>query len=85
MDYNQLPLFIKESTVFTENEKMKLAQVDRLPTPQEVDDITSLPEIYELLNAFIGDQSSRNTHLQLKAKEYLQDNQVDMAWNVLLI
>jgi hypothetical protein len=38
-----------------------------------------------LLNAFIGDQSARNTHLQLKAKEYLQDNQVDMAWKVLLI
>ncbi|MDR3007517.1 MAG: hypothetical protein LBV59_06250 [Sphingobacterium sp.] len=85
MDYNQLPPFIRESRIFTENDKIKLAQAERLPTPQEVDDITGLPEIYELLNAFIGDQSSRNTHLQLKAKEYLQDNQVDMAWKVLLI
>ncbi|GAA0883323.1 hypothetical protein [Sphingobacterium siyangense] len=85
MDYNQLPPFIRESNIFTENEKIKLAQIERLPTPHEVDDITSLPEIYELLNAFIGDQSARNTHLQLKAKEYLQDNQIDMAWKVLLI
>jgi len=85
MDYNQLPPFIRESSIFTENDKMKLTQIERLPTPQEVDDVTSLPEIYELLNAFIGDQTSRNTHLQLKAKEYLQENQVDMAWKVLLI
>ncbi|WP_293955251.1 MULTISPECIES: hypothetical protein [unclassified Sphingobacterium] len=85
MDYNQLPVFVRESNIFTENDKIKLAQIERLPTPQEVDEITSLPEIYELLNAFIGDQSARNTHLQLKAKYYLQDNQLDMAWRVLLI
>ncbi|WP_294184522.1 hypothetical protein [uncultured Sphingobacterium sp.] len=85
MDYNQLPVFVRESNIFTENDKIKLAQIERLPTPQEVDEITSLPEIYELLNAFIGDQSARNTHLQLKAKHYLQDNQLDMAWRVLLI
>lgn len=85
MDYNQLPAFVRESNIFTENDKIKLAQIERLPTPQEVDEITSLPEIYELLNAFIGDQSARNTHLQLKAKDYLQENQLDMAWRVLLI
>ncbi|QIH35013.1 MULTISPECIES: hypothetical protein [Sphingobacterium] len=85
MHYDQLPPFVKESTVFSLEDKTKLAQIDRLPTPQEVDEITSLPEIYELLNAFIGDQSSRNVHLQLKAKEYLQDNQLDMAWKVLLL
>ncbi|MDQ1151385.1 hypothetical protein [Sphingobacterium zeae] len=85
MDYNQLPVFVRESNIFTENDKIKLAQIERLPTPQEVDEITSLPEIYELLNAFIGDQSARNTHLQLKAKDYLQENQLDMAWRVLLI
>ncbi|PUV24890.1 hypothetical protein [Sphingobacterium athyrii] len=85
MHYDQLPPFVKESTVFSLEDKTKLAQIDRLPTSQEVDEITSLPEIYELLNAFIGDHSSRNVHLQLKAKEYLQDNQLDMAWKVLLL
>ncbi|MGE8379039.1 MAG: hypothetical protein ACN6PN_11835 [Sphingobacterium sp.] len=85
MDYDQLPPFVKESTVFSTEDKIKLAKLDRLPTPLEVDEMTSLPEIYELLNAFIGDQSSRNVHLQLKAKEYLQDNQLDMAWKVLLL
>jgi len=85
MDYDQLPPFVKESTVFSTEDKIKLTKLDRLPTPLEVDEITSLPEIYELLNAFIGDQSSRNVHLQLKAKEYLQDNQLDMAWKVLLL
>ena len=85
MHCDQLPPFVKESSVFSTEDKIKLAQIVRLPTPQEVDEITSLPEIYELLNAFIGDQSSRNVHLQLKAKEYLQDNQLDMAWKVLLL
>ncbi|MDM1294071.1 hypothetical protein HX021_07150 [Sphingobacterium sp. N143] len=85
MNYDQLPAFVKDSSVFTENDKIKLAQVDRLPTPEEVDDVSSLPEIYELLNAFIGDPTTRNIHLQLKSKEYLQDNQLDMAWKVLLL
>lgn len=85
MDYDQLPPFVKECTVFNADDKIQLAKIDRLPTPQDVDEITSLPEIYELLNAFIGDPSSRNVHLQLKAKEYLQDNQLDMAWKVLLL
>lgn len=85
MNYDQLPRFVRESTVFDENDKIKLSQVDRLPSAQEVDAVSSLPEIYELLNAFIGDSSSRNIHLQLKAKEYLQDNQLDMAWKVLLL
>ena len=85
MRYDLLPPIVKESTVFSTEDKIKLAQIDRLPTAQEVDEIISLPEIYELLNAFIGDQSSRNVHLQLKAKEYLQDNQLDMAWKVLLL
>lgn len=85
MDYDQLPPFVKESTVFSTDDKIKLALIDRLPTALEVDEITMMPEIYELLNAFIGDQSSRNVHLQLKAKEYLQDNQLDMAWKVLLL
>lgn len=85
MDFDQLPLFVKESTVFSKDDKIKLAKVDRLPTPQEVDEITPLPEIYELLNAFIGDRTSRNIHLQLRAREYLQDNQLDMAWKVLLL
>ncbi len=85
MDYDQLPPFVKESSVFNADDKIQLAKIDRLPTPLEVDEITPLPEIYELLNAFIGDPSSRNVHLQLKAKEYLQDNQLDMAWKVLLL
>ncbi|MDF2518969.1 MAG: hypothetical protein K0R59_4265 [Sphingobacterium sp.] len=85
MDYDQLPPFVKDSTVLSTDDKIKLALIDRLPTAMEVDVITTMPEIYELLNAFIGDQSSRNVHLQLKAKEYLQDNQLDMAWKVLLL
>ncbi|WP_343558739.1 hypothetical protein [Sphingobacterium sp.] len=85
MDYDQLPPFVKESTVLSTDDKIKLALIDRLPTAMEVDEITTMPEIYELLNAFIGDHSSRNVHLQLKAKQYLQDNQLDMAWKVLLL
>ncbi|WP_282636949.1 hypothetical protein [Sphingobacterium thalpophilum] len=85
MNYDQLPPLVKESVVFDEHDKIKLSQIECLPSPQEVDDFSALPEIYELLNAFIGDLSTRNIHLQLKAKEYLQDNQIDKAWKVLLL
>lgn len=85
MTNNVLPKYILESIILSENEKLKLAQLDHLPSEHEVDSIRNLPEFQELLNAFIGDESTRDTHLQLKAKEYLERDEVLLAWKILLL
>ncbi len=80
-----LPTFVKESVILTNFQKEQLASVAVLPTDQEVDAIRSLPAIQELMNAFIGDESTRTTHLQLKAQEYILSDNLSMAWCVLLL
>lgn len=85
MDVTNLPSFVRDSKVLSVEEKTKLATVDFLPSESEVDDIRHLPEIQEMTNAFIGDESSRDTHLQLKAKDYLASGDIVMAWKVLLL
>lgn len=80
-----LPTFIKESVVLSELEKYELSTISALPTAIEIDAIRSLPAVQELMNAFIGDETTRDTHLQLKAKDYLANNDVAMAWKILLI
>ena len=85
MDILKLPVFIRESAVLTAEEIDRLAAVESLPDEQAVDQIRLLPDVRDLLQAFIGDESTRNTHLQLKAKEYLALGDVDMAWKVLLL
>lgn len=85
MSINNLPSFVRNSTVFSEEEKSKLASLSMLPTENEVDQFRMEPVIQELTNAFIGDESTRDIHLQEKAKEYLQKNDILSAWKVILL
>lgn len=85
MNYNDLPSFVKDSVILNIDEKKVLASIEALPSEQEVDIIRNVPEVLELTNAFIGDESSRATHLQLKAREYLSIGDIVMAWKVLLL
>lgn len=85
MKYESLPAFVRESTVLNEEEKLLLTRINTIPTDIEIDLIRHLPEIQELTNAFIGDENTRDTHLQLKAKEYLVQGNIVMAWKVILL
>ncbi|ERJ59957.1 hypothetical protein [Sphingobacterium paucimobilis] len=85
MVVNDLPSFVRNSVVLSAADKAALAHIESIPTEIEVDGIRGLPEILELTNAFIGDESSRDTHLQLKAKEYLDRGDLVMAWKTLLL
>ena len=80
-----MPAFVRNANVLTDEDRLKLASVAILPDEEAVDAIRALPEIRELLQAFIGDESTRNTHLQLKAKTFLDRNDPVMAWKVLLL
>ena len=85
MLYEELPSFVRESKVFSEEEKLKLLQIAELPSEYEVDLFRMDPSIQELTNAFIGDESTRDIHLQEKAKEYLKQDNISSAWKVILL
>lgn len=80
-----LPFYIRNSSILTDIDKDKLASVVELPSEMEVDEVRTLPNIQDLLNAFIGDDTSRSTHLQLLAKEYLSNKDIAAAWKILLL
>lgn len=84
MNLIEIPAFIRESSL-TATELEQLMTEEFMPEDDAIDAIRVLPEIQELLNAFIGDETSRGTHLVLKAQEYLQKKDVQMAWKVLLL
>lgn len=81
----RIPRFIRESVHLDKAELDQLAQAAQLPTEEEIDEIRGRDDIRELLNAFIGDENTRNTHLQLKAKTYLAEGDIAMAWKVMLL
>ncbi|MFD1167304.1 hypothetical protein ACFQ2C_17025 [Sphingobacterium daejeonense] len=85
MHITELPSFIVNSGIFNENDLDKLASIDRFPTDEEIDVFKFEPEIQELLNAFIGDENTRMTHQLLKAKEFLDQNEIQKAWKLVLL
>ncbi|MCA5005526.1 hypothetical protein [Sphingobacterium bovistauri] len=85
MLYEELPSFIRQSTIFTDTDKYKLSKIHELPTELEVDNFRLQPAIQELTNTFIGDDSTRDIHLQEKAKEYLSQDDILSAWKVILL
>lgn len=85
MQRESLPKFILNSAVLSSEDIDKLCEQANLPTDDEVDQIRIYPEIQELLQAFIGDEHTRDIHVQLKAKSYLAQGDVAMAWRVLML
>ena len=81
----EIPSFVTASNLFSEEEINTLKNVKQLPEETEIDAYQYQPEIQELLNAFIGDESTRRTHQLLKAKELIQRNEVLNAWKIILL
>jgi flavin reductase (DIM6/NTAB) family NADH-FMN oxidoreductase RutF len=76
---DQIPDFIKESAVFDGNDLGKLGNVEALPTTEEIN-------IFVKQNFAVKGVLSADDILKQhqKAKEYLNQNDVDSAWKVLL-
>jgi flavin reductase (DIM6/NTAB) family NADH-FMN oxidoreductase RutF len=76
---DQIPDFIKESTVFDGNDLGKLGNIEALPTTEEIN-------IFVNKNFAVKGVLSADDVLKQhqKAKEYLDENDVDSAWKVLL-
>jgi len=76
---DQIPDFIKESSVFDGNDLGKLGNIEALPTTEEIN-------IFVKQNFVVKGVLSADDLLKQhqKAKEYLNQNDVDSAWKVLL-
>lgn len=85
MKYSDLPTFVRESSVFDQHDIDILLQANKIPSDEEIDTIRDEPQIYDLLNAFIGDESSRSTNLQIYAKNLLEKGDFNKAWKVILL
>ena len=76
---DQIPDFIKESAVFDGNDLGKLGNIEALPTTEEIN-------IFVNKNFAVKGVLSADDVLKQhqKAKEYLDENDVDSAWKVLM-
>lgn len=76
---DQIPNFIKESPIFDGNDLGKLGNIEALPTTGEIN-------IFVKQNFAVKAVLSSDDQLKQykKAKEYLDQNDVDSAWKVLL-
>ena len=76
---DKIPDFIKESAVFDSNDLGKLGNIEAFPTTEEIN-------IFVNNNFAVKGVLSADDVLKQhqKAKEYLDENEVDSAWKVLL-
>lgn len=80
-----LPEHIRLSRMLTGNHLGQLGNVEQLPSEDEVQLFELEPEIKDILDATIGDASTRTIQLHLKAAEFLEKGKVEEAWKTLLI
>lgn len=76
---DNVPEFVKSSSVFNGNDLGKLGNVEAIPTAEEI--AIFVKENFEIKGVLSGDDSIKQLE---KAKEYLDKNEVLTAWKVLL-
>jgi Tfp pilus assembly ATPase PilU len=81
---DQIPLEIRQSAILTGNNLGRLGNVEVLPAQSEIEDFGKNSEIHEMKIRFQYDQDSWHDHLHLRAKEYLEADEVENAWLTLL-
>jgi len=74
-----IPKFVRESSVFDGNDLGKLGNVESLPTTEEV--AIFVKENFAVKGVLSSDDQEK---VHLKAKEYLDNNEVISAWKMLL-
>ena len=76
---DQIPNFVKESAIFDGNDLGKLGNIEALPTTEEIN--IFVKQNFTVKGVLSADDESKQFK---KAKEYLDQNDVDSAWKVLL-
>lgn len=81
---DQLPEDIRNSVILTGNNLGRLANVEQLPSFEEVETYGQNQEIQDMRIRFQNDPDSMIDHLHLLAKEELEGGEVEKAWLILL-
>lgn len=80
-----LPTDVRNSMVLTGNDLGMLGNAERLPSADEIDAITGLPQVKEIMDATIGDPANRDRELHELAKDMLAKGEVITALKVVLL
>lgn len=81
---DRLPERIRLSNVLTGNDLGMLANVEQLPSPDEVREYHQHPKVQELVIEFDRDPVGMEEALHQLAQQYLKEGYVSIAWKILL-
>ena len=81
---DQLPDRIRLSNVLTGNDLGMLANVERIPTMEEIHEYHQHPKVQEVVIEFDRDPVGLEEALHQLAQQYLKEGYVDIAWKILL-
>ncbi|MDB5021461.1 MAG: Flavin reductase domain protein FMN-binding [Pedobacter sp.] len=80
-----LPFDVRNSMELTGNELGMLGNIEHLPSAAEIDEMRNHPAVKEVLDATIGDGSTRTRELHGLAKQFLKQGEVFQALKTVLI
>lgn len=82
---DRLPEHIRHSTILTGNNLGQLGNVEKLPSPAEVDEIRKWEEIKEMKIRLAHDPENLQIQLHARAKMLLDEGNVADAWKILML
>ncbi len=81
---DSLPSAIRNSDILSGNNLGQLGNVENLPEDAEIEKFKSDPELRQILDTTIGDNTTRERELHQYARKLLEKGEVWDAWKVLL-
>ena len=82
--YDQLPQHIRNSDILSGNDLAKLANVESLPSIEDVEKLKENKDLVKILKSSVDEEQTRE-NLHYHCKKLLQENKVLNAWSTLLI
>ena len=82
--YDQLPQHIRNSDILSGNDLAKLANVESLPSMEDVEKFKGNKDLVNILKSSVDEKQTRE-NLHYHCKKLLQENKVLDAWSTLLI
>ena len=82
--YDQLPQHIRNSHILSGNDLAKLANVESLPSMEDVEKFKGNKDLINILKSSVDEKQTRE-NLHYHCKKLLQENNVLDAWSTLLI
>jgi len=82
---DRLPQSVRFSKVLTGNDLGMLGNVEQIPSDEEIDLVSTNPEVKEVLDATIGDSTNRERELHELAKKFLNKGEVEFALKIVLL